>query len=91
MNKEHAVIERPDEVTRIQNANGFVLRGRVSGALSVSRAFGNIELKDLIIAEPESCTIPIMHDDDLLILASDGIYRSYSREYVAQRAMELRN
>ena len=56
----------------------------------MTRAFGDIEYKDLIIAEPETCTQAITADDDLLILASDGIYKSYSREYVAQRASALR-
>lgn len=56
----------------------------------MTRAFGDFEHKDLIIAEPESYTSDIGADDDLLILASDGIYRSYTREYVAQRASELR-
>ena len=44
----------------------------------------------MIISDPEGQTIQLSDDDDLLILASDGIYRSYTPEYVAQRAQQLR-
>jgi serine/threonine protein phosphatase PrpC len=56
----------------------------------LSRSFGDIEHKDLIIAEPESMTMPLTAEDDLLILASDGIYRSYTKEHVVRRTLELR-
>lgn len=89
VNTEHAAT-RPDEMARIENAKGTVMNSRVNGILSVSRAFGDFEHKDLIIAEPETYTSELAADDDMLILSSDGIYRSYTREYVAQRASELR-
>ena len=45
----------------------------------------------MIIAEPDGLTLQLSESDDLLILASDGIYRSYTQEYVAERAQQLRN
>ena len=89
LNEEH-VPNRPDERMRIENSNGTVFSGRIRGDLGVSRAFGNIEMKDLVISEPEGQTWPISSNDDLLILASDGLYRSYSQEYVVKRILELR-
>ena len=75
---------------RIESCNGTVFYNRISGELGVSRAFGNIEMKDLVISEPEGQTWPLTQNDDLLILASDGLYRSYSQEYVIKRILELR-
>ena len=77
LNSEHAP-SRTDERLRIEAAKGSVFQNRVNGELSVSRAFGDYEMKELIISEPEGHTQPITADDDLLILASDGIYRSYT-------------
>jgi protein phosphatase 1L len=48
---------RPDEKSRIEAANGFVIKNRVNGELSVSRAFGDFEMKELIISDPECQTI----------------------------------
>jgi len=56
----------------------------------VSRAFGDIEIKDLIISDPECMTMPIKQEHDLLILASDGIHRSYSQDYIVRRVNDLR-
>jgi len=52
MNSEHKP-NRPDERMRIENANGDVFHNRINGELSVSRAFGDYEMKDLVISEPE--------------------------------------
>ena len=70
--------DRHDEKERILQANGWVLKNRVNGELSVSRAFGDKEMKSLIICEPECRTIQMEQDHHLLILASDGIHRSYT-------------
>ena len=67
-----------EERHRIEAANGSVFHNRINGELSVSRAFGDFEMKELIISDPQCTTMPISYDDDLLILASDGIHRSYS-------------
>ena len=79
LNTEHAP-NRPDERMRIEANNGSVFHNRINGELSVSRAFGDYELKELVISEPEGRTQPITREDDLLILASDGIHRSYTQD-----------
>jgi len=89
LNSEHTP-NRQDERMRIENANGSVFHNRINGELSVSRAFGDYEMKDLVISEPESRSMPITYDDDLLILASDGIHRSYTQDYIVRRINELR-
>lgn len=89
LNSEHCPM-RPDERQRIEAAKGFVLHNRINGELSVSRAFGDLELKDFVISEPECRTLPLSRDDDLLVLASDGIHRSYSQDQIVRRIAELR-
>jgi len=56
----------------------------------VSRAFGNMDLKEVIIAEPECVTFPLSETDDYLILSTDGLYRSFTRQHVADRVRTLR-
>lgn len=89
MNSEHSP-NRPDERQRIEAANGFVFHNRINGELSVSRAFGDMEMKELVISEPECRSCQLSRDEDLLVLASDGIHRSYSQDQIVRRINELR-
>ena len=77
LNDEHQP-NRPDERLRIEAANGSVFNKRINGELSVSRALGDYEMKQLVISEPEGTWMKLTPNDDLLILASDGIHRSYT-------------
>ncbi|XP_075248794.1 uncharacterized protein LOC142341598 [Convolutriloba macropyga] len=47
---------------------------RVNGSLTITRAIGDLPLKNLISAEPETETYDIEPNDRFLILASDGFY-----------------
>lgn len=47
---------------------------RVQGSLAISRAIGDIHLKEWIISEPEIRKLPIISDCEFLILASDGLW-----------------
>lgn len=57
LNDEHSP-NRQDERLRIEAANGYVLNERINNELSVSRAFGDYEMKrnQLVISEPEGTT-----------------------------------
>lgn len=85
---------RSDEYERIFRNNGFVTMkdgvARVDGSLAVSRAIGDIKYKQFLISEPEVATFQIQPDDDVLILASDGLYMVYSELEVARMVSELR-
>jgi serine/threonine protein phosphatase PrpC len=62
------------EVTRVQKSGGFIINGRVGGALMISRAFGDRDFKDLgIIVEPYLLATQLEHTDSYLILACDGV------------------
>uniref|UniRef100_A0A5B7BV90 PPM-type phosphatase domain-containing protein n=1 Tax=Davidia involucrata TaxID=16924 RepID=A0A5B7BV90_DAVIN len=71
-------LSREDERFRIENSGGFVhcRNGvwRVNGSLAVSRAVGDLHLKEWIISEPEIKKLPLTSDCEFLILASDGLW-----------------
>ncbi|CAI9117155.1 OLC1v1018499C1 [Oldenlandia corymbosa var. corymbosa] len=73
-------LTRPDERARIENSGGFLecRNGvwRVNGSLAVSRAIGDAYLKQHIISEPHTLSLPLTPDDSdcFLILASDGLW-----------------
>ncbi|KAG0453984.1 hypothetical protein HPP92_025288 [Vanilla planifolia] len=68
--------ERCDIETRggfVSNMPGDV--PRVNGQLAVSRAFGDKSLKLHLSSEPNIRTVDINNDTELLILASDGVWK----------------
>ena len=74
----------------MNSTGGFILKGTVRGELSVTLAFGNKELKNLIISEPECHWTYLTAKDDLLILSTDGLYRSLTQDHVVNRVRILR-
>ncbi|KAA8521096.1 hypothetical protein F0562_011751 [Nyssa sinensis] len=69
---------REDERLRIENSGGYVhcRNGvwRVNGSLAVSRAIGDLHLKQWVISEPEIKKLPLTSDCEFLIMASDGLW-----------------
>ncbi|KAK1232297.1 hypothetical protein PQX77_004548 [Marasmius sp. AFHP31] len=69
-----------DEKARIRGAGGIVLRGRVMGALAVSRSLGDhiryekIKMKDYVIGEPFISRTELNKDDEFCIIACDGLW-----------------
>ncbi|KAH0707651.1 hypothetical protein KY285_012536 [Solanum tuberosum] len=90
MSRDH----KPDlqaEKERIRNAGGYVRCGRVNGTLNMSRAIGDMELKQnkslpaekqIVTANPDICTVELCNDDDFLVLACDGIWDCMSSQEV---------
>ncbi|KAH8412658.1 hypothetical protein KR009_004167 [Drosophila setifemur] len=74
------------ERKRIHDAGGFIaFRGvwRVAGVLATSRALGDYPLKDknLVIATPDILTFELNdHKPHFLVLASDGLWDTFSNE-----------
>jgi protein phosphatase 1L len=74
------------ERKRIKEAGGFVTFNgvwRVAGILATSRALGDYPLKDkkLVIADPDILTFDLKdHKPMFLILASDGLWDTFSNE-----------
>lgn len=74
------------ERKRIKEAGGFITFNgvwRVAGILATSRALGDYPLKDrkLVIADPDILTFDLEdHKPMFLILASDGLWDTFSNE-----------
>ncbi|GER44066.1 protein phosphatase 2C family protein [Striga asiatica] len=88
MSKDH----KPDiaaERKRILEAGGYVQYGRVNGSLNLSRAIGDMEMKQnkslpaekqIVTADPDIVTLELTEDDEFLILACDGIWDCMSSQ-----------
>ncbi|KAG2309387.1 hypothetical protein Bca4012_081642 [Brassica carinata] len=76
-NQEH-------ELKRVRASGGFVdcCHGvwRIQWTLAVSRAIGNQNLKEWVIAEPETRTLQIKPELEFLILASDGLWDNVTNQ-----------
>ncbi|KAJ8529889.1 hypothetical protein K7X08_036724 [Anisodus acutangulus] len=69
----------------IENRGGFVSNmpgdvARVNGQLAVSRAFGDKNLKSHLSSDPDVTNADVEGDTDLLILASDGLWKVMSNQ-----------
>ncbi|XP_048326744.2 probable protein phosphatase 2C 25 [Ziziphus jujuba] len=84
---------RKDEKDRIQTLGGYVdcCRGvwRVQGSLAVTRGIGDGNLKQWVIAEPETKVLKIKPDCEFLILGSDGLWDKVSDQEAVDAARPL--
>ena len=84
---EEQTPNRDDEFNRIVRNNGLVTFkddvARVDGSLAVSRAIGDLKYKAFLIPEPETYSYEIHPNDDILVLATDGLLMVYSEQQVA--------
>ncbi|GMF19824.1 unnamed protein product [Phytophthora fragariaefolia] len=75
------------EKQRIEEHGGMVLYvkgvARVNGRLAVARAFGDAELSQLVIADPEVTVHELHPEDEYIVMASDGLWDVLSNEQVA--------
>ena len=69
----------------IMDPHGHIIKHKVEGELSVTRAIGNEQLKHLVISEPEITHHTLGEEDSLLVLATDGLYKTYTDKQVCER------
>ncbi|KAF6266280.1 phosphatase 2C-like domain-containing protein [Scenedesmus sp. NREL 46B-D3] len=78
---------RDDEVQRVQAAGGHVWWDRVMGELAVSRAIGDHCLRPYVIPEPEVLMVERTRDDEVLVMASDGLWDVIGNQEAAEMAV----
>jgi len=61
------------EAKRIMDSGGFVMSGRVNGVLAVTRSLGDSSMKEFVVGAPYTTETELSEDDELLILACDGV------------------
>ncbi|CAO2813863.1 unnamed protein product [Amaranthus hypochondriacus] len=80
----------------IEDRGGFVSNmpgdvARVNGQLAVSRAFGDKNLKSHLRSDPDIKRADISVDTDLLILASDGLWKVMSNQEAVDIAGKIKD
>ncbi|GFR52856.1 hypothetical protein Agub_g15483 [Astrephomene gubernaculifera] len=84
---------RSDERARILRAGGQILWNegeRLMGVLATTRGFGDLDLQQFgLTSQPEITTTQRSPDDQLLILATDGVFNVLSNQEVADVATRV--
>ncbi|XP_050156878.1 probable protein phosphatase 2C 25 isoform X2 [Malus sylvestris] len=84
---------RIDERERIETTGGYVdcCRGvwRIQGSLAASRSIGDRQLKEWVIAEPETIVLRIDPECEFLMLASDGLWDKVTNQEAVDRVRPL--
>ncbi|XP_027355907.1 probable protein phosphatase 2C 9 [Abrus precatorius] len=80
----------------IENKGGFVSNmpgdvARVNGQLAVSRAFGDKNLKSHLRSDPDVQHNDIQQDTELLILASDGLWKVMANQEAVDIARRIKD
>jgi len=71
---EHNAAKNEKEVKRVTEMGSMVIGGKLAGILSVTRAFGDLDMKPYLIADPHMKKVTLTPDDDVLVLACDGLW-----------------
>jgi protein phosphatase 1L len=80
----------------IENKGGFVSNlpgdvARVNGQLAVARAFGDRNLKSHLRSDPDVQPDDIDQDTELLILASDGLWKVMANQEAVDIAIKIKD
>lgn len=80
----------------IETRGGFVSNmpgdvARVDGQLAVSRAFGDKSLKSHLRSDPDITVQDILSDTELLILASDGLWKVMENQEAVDLALKIKD
>ncbi|CAI9294383.1 unnamed protein product [Lactuca saligna] len=80
----------------IENRGGFVSNmpgdvARVNGQLAVSRAFGDKNLKNHLRSDPDVTNADIDATTEILILASDGLWKVMTNQEAIDIAMKIKD
>ncbi len=63
-----------DEVKRIEDAGGFIMRNRVLGILAVARSLGDHGMKEFVIGKPFLSETDLEDCDEFVVVACDGLW-----------------
>lgn len=63
-----------NEINRVKNSGGLIMKNRVNGILSVTRSLGDTYMKDLVVGKPFTTSTEIGDKDEFMILACDGLW-----------------
>lgn len=78
-----------NEVARIREAGGLVVKNRVNGVLAVTRSLGDSYVKNLVTGKPFTTSTEITKEDEFLILACDGVWDVISDDGACKFVQEI--
>lgn len=68
-------VSNPSETDRITSEGGTILKGRVAGQLAITRALGDLELKQYgVSCVPDYDEFEVTEQTKYMIVASDGLW-----------------
>mmetsp|Transcript_86 Transcript_86/g.241 ORF Transcript_86/g.241 Transcript_86/m.241 type:complete len:313 (-) Transcript_86:619-1557(-) len=86
LSRDH-VTSREDELLRVESNGGVVISNRVNGVLEVTRAIGDHPVKSCVIADPEVLEMDVREEYELLLLATDGLWKCMSNQEAIEMAL----
>jgi len=93
LSSDHAT-SREDERDRIEAAGGHILycggAWRVDGTLNVTRSFGDKPYEKVLTAVPEVVQRSLVEEDEMLLIASDGVWKVISSQEAVDIALKAR-
>ncbi|KAG7663024.1 MgPP2CL-1 [[Candida] subhashii] len=78
-----------NEMNRIRDSGGLIMKNRVNGVLAVTRSLGDSYMKDLVIGKPFTTATEVTPDDEYIILACDGVWDVISDSKACSLVTEL--
>ncbi|KAL3694103.1 hypothetical protein R1sor_007754 [Riccia sorocarpa] len=79
--------QKPEEKEMVESKGGTVSRSvagiyRVDRRLAMSRAFGDVEIKEHLSVHPDIWDEDLLEDDEFFVIASDGLWNVMSSQEV---------
>jgi len=74
LTKDHKASDPEEQQRIIQKFEGVIYHNKVAGSLAVTRAFGDLELKSMVKADPYLNEIILTPLDTHLVIACDGLW-----------------
>jgi len=78
----------PVEAKRIIDSGGFIIHGRVSGQIIITRSLGDHLMKEFIIGDPYKTYQKLTDKDTFLIVACDGLWDVVEDQQAVDFVME---
>jgi len=82
LTKDHKASDPEEQQRIIKQFEGVIYRDKVAGSLAVTRAFGDLELKAMVKADPYLNEIILTPLDTHLVIACDGLWDVATDEVV---------
>lgn len=81
----------PNEVQRVRDEGGLIVKNRVNGVFAITRSLGDSYIKNLVTGKPFTTATEITNEDEFLILACDGVWDVISDQQACRFVQDFFN